>query len=162
MITDDRLAHWRPVLLRYCAAYLDRAGAAEDVAQEVCLQAAALEDWPTRAWLFQTARHRCLNALRGERRRPDGKRLTTGTDRAKSAAGPLTRLVQKEDAAQVAALVERLSPAQREALLLRYAHGLGRAEIAEVVGETPSVIKSRLCEGLARLRALADSAEDAG
>lgn len=155
MTADSSIPDWRPILVRFCGTYLPSTAAAEDVAQEVCIQAAALEEWPARTWLFTAARHRCLNVLRGEGRRPDGQRLATGTDLAASAAGPLTRMVKLEDAAQVKELLGRLSDAQREVLLLRYAQGLGREEIAAVVGETAAVVKSRLYEGLNRLRELA-------
>ncbi len=155
MSDEATIDDWRPVLVRFCSTYLRGAASAEDVAQEVCIQAAALDAWPTRTWLFTAARHRCLNLLRGERRRPDNRRLATGTDLAASAIGPLTRMVKLEDAAQVEELLVRLSDAQREVLLLRYAQGLGREEIAAVVGETTAVVKSRLYEGLNRLRELA-------
>ncbi|MFT7676643.1 MAG: DNA-directed RNA polymerase specialized sigma24 family protein [Planctomycetota bacterium] len=48
-----------------------------------------------------------------------------------------------------------LSADQREVLILRYTEDLGRNEIAAVLDEPVSVIKSRPYEGLRRLRELA-------
>ena len=41
-------------------------------------------------------------------------------------------------------------------LRLRYAEGLSRGEIAEVLELSPSVVKSRLFEGMQRLREWAE------
>ena len=50
--------------------------------------------------------------------------------------------------------LEQLSNEQREVLLLRYGEGLGRDDIASILDEPVSVVKSRLFEGMKRLRGL--------
>ena len=60
--------------------------------------------------------------------------------------------MNKELQSRVSELVQGLPDAQRETLRLRYVEGLSRAEIAEVIETTESVVKSRLFEGLKKLR----------
>ena len=66
--------------------------------------------------------------------------------------GHLTRLVRNEQRSRLSDLVRQLPDSQREVLRLRYVEGLGRAEVAEVLDLSESVVKSRLFEGLKRLR----------
>ena len=69
--------------------------------------------------------------------------------------GHLTRLARVEQHSRLAELVGQLPETQREVLRLRYVEDLSRAEIAEVLEIPGSVVKSRLFEGLKRLRARA-------
>ena len=71
-----------------------------------------------------------------------------------------TRMVNDEMRSRMSRLVEALPDAQREVLRLRYVEALSRAEIAEVVDAPESVVKSRLFEGLRRLRGLVRSSEE--
>jgi len=144
----------RPRLVAYARRFLPEE--AEDLAQEALTRALTSDTEPERlrAWCFRVVRNLALNQLRDRR----------GAEALGSAAhalpletlGPLTRLVQGEDHAQVAAQLARLSVAQREALTLRYVEGLGREEIATVLDLEVGQVKSRLYEGLARLRDLLD------
>jgi RNA polymerase sigma-70 factor, ECF subfamily len=52
-------------------------------------------------------------------------------------------------------LLLRLTPEQREAMLLRYYQGLKYEEIAAVLGVSISSAKMRVRRGLARLREMA-------
>ena len=61
-------------------------------------------------------------------------------------------MIHEEAAAQVVQELERLPENQREVLLLRYTENLSREEIASIVDEPVSVVKSRLYEGLKKLR----------
>lgn len=145
----------RPRLLGFALRFVpgDRA-AAEDLVQEAFVRALAADVAPEdlRAWCFRVVRNLALKALdKAGREAP----WPTGFERARETLGPLTRVVEVEDAARLEAQLARLSPAQREALVLRYVEGLGRAEIATVLDVEVSVVKSRLFEGLARLRQLA-------
>ena len=72
---------------------------------------------------------------------------------AASQSGFLSRLVRAEAHDRVAHAFATLAPAEQEALRLRYAEQLAREEIAEITGVPPSTVKSRLFEGLQKLRA---------
>jgi len=71
---------------------------------------------------------------------------------AGSQTGHLTRLVRAEEREALRAILAEMPATQREVLDLRYGEDLSRDEIAEVLGIEPSVVKSRLYEGLQRLR----------
>jgi RNA polymerase sigma-70 factor (ECF subfamily) len=100
------------------------------------------------AWLFGIARNRALSALR--RRRRLGVAL---------ARLPRPR-EHSEHAQEVLALrdlLERhLDPDERALLLLRYLHGFGAAELAEIVGITPAAVRQRLSRSRRRLIAASD------
>jgi RNA polymerase sigma-70 factor (ECF subfamily) len=145
---------FREPLRRFAQRYV---GAdAEDVVQEVFTRALTSDTLPDsfRAWLFRVARNVCLTRRRDGAHR-DHEHLATRFDLPAEQTGLLTGLVGVEDHGRLLALLDRLSEAQREALLLRYLEGLGREEIAEVLDLEVSVVKSRLFEGVKRLRELA-------
>lgn len=148
---------WRRPLLRYTQALLGDAHEAEDAVQDVFARVLASRSFPDsfRAWVYRIARNLCLNRLRARRPRALESALGEDSPRAPSHTGDLARLVRAEASRQLEADLAALSAAQREALLLRYAEGLSREEVAEVLDLPPALVKSRIHEGLERLRKLA-------
>ncbi len=63
-----------------------------------------------------------------------------------------------ELAQAVAAAVNALPRPEQEAVVLRHYQGLSFSQIAEVLGEPVTTIKSRTLQGLKRLRATLDPA----
>lgn len=151
-----RLDALRPALLAFASRMLADTTAAEDAVQDCLATVLHQEQAPRqpRAFCFRVLRNLCHNRQRDSRRRRDRDRLQTGMDQSLTQAGALTRMVQAEDAAAVFASLRQLSPAQREVLQLRYIDGLERQEIAEVLELEVAVVKSRLFEGVRRLRQL--------
>jgi RNA polymerase sigma factor (sigma-70 family) len=148
------LAH-RPLLVRFARRYVG--DDAEDAVQDACLRILALGASGARPrefapYAMRAVRNVCLNRLRAAARRKDVARLPTALDVEQEATGPLTRLARGDDATELTAQLARLSPAQREVLLLRYVDGLDRSAIAEVLELSESVVKSRLFEAVDRLR----------
>ncbi len=118
---------------------------AEDLAQETFL---ALYDRPPSsdtgaslgAWLRRVALNRGYNALRdGKRHR---QRLTSCMVTV-APDGPHEEAVRSEETAQVRAALMRLSPRQRDILVLRYS-GLSYQEIATVLNVAPSSVGTLL------------------
>jgi len=157
----DRL--YRDALLRYCWGYLGSMEEAEDALQEVWYRVFTAAHVPDRfrPWLYKIARNRCFNILRAKARRREGTGLPADSQLAASLTGHLTKMVNEEMRSRMSHLVESLPDAQREVLRLRYVEGLSRTEIAEVVDIPESVVKSRLFEGLKRLREQVQSSEGA-
>jgi len=143
-------------LRRFALGYLRDDAAADDLVQEVFLRALQSEEEPDQArpWLYRIARNLCLNQLRDGARRGEG-RLRTAFDAVDSRTGALTRLVGAERGDQLNDWLAQLSTEHQEVLRLRYAEDLSRAEIAEVLQIPPSLVKTRLYEGIRRLRSLA-------
>lgn len=145
---------YRDVLYRFCWGYLGSSEEAEDAVQDVCFKVLSAKEIPERfrPWVYRIARNHCLNLLRGRGRRKDGHRLPSASRLHAALTGQLTRLANDELRMRMAELVDSLSESHREVLRLRYAEDLSRAEIAEILELPESVVKSRLFEGLKRLR----------
>ncbi|BAH39672.1 MAG TPA: RNA polymerase sigma factor [Gemmatimonas aurantiaca] len=142
---------------RFAYHMLGERADAEDVVQESFLRAYLAiarydERDQFRGWLFRILTNQCRNALtsRGRRTRrfvQDDIALETAPA---APPGPATGV---EDAALIRALGQ-LDPAQREALLLKYAEGLEYSEMSAMTGAGESALKMRVKRGSERLRAL--------
>lgn len=71
---------------------------------------------------------------------------------ADRAAGPEALLEQAEDASAVWALLGRLPPRQRAAVVLHYFDGLSGVEIADQLNASPATVRWRLFAARAKLR----------
>ncbi|HEV2874863.1 MAG TPA: sigma-70 family RNA polymerase sigma factor [Thermoleophilaceae bacterium] len=81
-------------------------------------------------------------------------------DRGVTEDSPAERVVSRDDAGRVLAVLGELPPAQRDAVLLAYGRGLSTAEIARAAGVPLGTAKSRLRLGLQRTRAALQVAPD--
>ena len=145
---------YREPLLRFCWGYLGNMDEAEDALQEVWYKVLTTEEVPDnfRPWIYRVARNHSLNILRLRARRKDGQ-VCSGVSQIEDAlTGHLTRLVKDEMHSRVRAAVSALPESQQEVLRLRYVEDLSRPEIAEILDLTEAVVKSRLFEGIKRLR----------
>jgi RNA polymerase sigma-70 factor (ECF subfamily) len=154
---------YRDPLARFCWGYLGCTEEAEDALQDIWYKILTASHIPDafRPWVYRIARNECLNLLRKRAKRKDGQELPAPSQVDAYLTGQLTRLVKAETESRLTELVAGLSDPQREALRLRYVEGLTRVEIAEVLEIPASVVKSRIFEGLKRLRdqaSLLDSA----
>lgn len=148
----DRM--YREPLLRFCWGYLGSMEEAEDALQEIwykVLTAPLVPDSFT-PWIYKAARNHCLNMRRHRARRKEGQAMPGASQIAASMTGNLTKLLQDELEDQLRAEVAALPAAQQEVLRLRYVEGLSRTDIAEVLEIPESLVKSRLFEGVKKLR----------
>lgn len=154
-------ARFRRPLERFAYGYLGRREAVEDVLQEAFCRALASPTLPEelRPWLYRITRNLCLNLVGSSAFRSRGEVDDLDEAQLASQTGHLTKLVREEQRVELARLVRELSGEQQEVLRLRYAEDLSREDIAEVLDLSVSVVKSRLFEGLKKLRALAASLE---
>lgn len=145
----DRLyeRYERP-LFGFVRAQLGDAAEAEDVFHEAFLallraRGAGTEVRSFKAWLFEVARHLCLNRLRSRQR----------ADRAMEsfAHEPATAATTEPPAAALHAAVGRLPPALAEVYTLR-ASGLSYEELASILEVPIGTVKSRIHEMVRRLR----------
>lgn len=144
---------YRGAIIRCCIGYLGRLEEAEDAVQEIFFKVLRSDRVPEdfRAWVYKIARNHCLNLIRSRVRHP-GQELPGDTLLHESQTGNLTRLLKMERRDELNKVLATLSDTQREALRLRYTEGLSRTQIAEVLELPESVVKSRLFEGLKKLR----------
>ncbi len=145
---------YREKLICFCHGYLRSRDEAEDVVQEVFYRVLKNTTAPQnfRAWIYKICRNRCLDIRRARGRRRDDGQLPDSSHIDAELTGYLTRLVRGEQWERLRELVEALPADQREVLHLRYAEGLSRGEIAEVLEITEKLVKSRLYHGMEKLR----------
>lgn len=168
--TAALLTDVRPGLVRYCRARLGRVGGAyttaDDVAQEVCL--AVLRALPTyrdqgspfSAFVYGIAAHKVADAQRAAIRDSAVTPTDSPLERADAAPGPEQQAVATDLARRLAVLLDRLTDAQREIIILRVAVGLSADEVATIVGMSAPAVRVAQSRALARLRTLAGDGLD--
>jgi RNA polymerase sigma-70 factor (ECF subfamily) len=158
---DLLLAEIQPLVQRYCRGRLGRSegviGSADDVAQDVCLAVISalphyqIKGLSFRAFVYGIAAHKVTDAFRAiGRNRTDP--VAEMPDSPMLHDGPEQRLLAAELAERLGHLLHRLTPRQREVLVLRIAVGLSAEETAQVVGSTPGAVRVTQHRALNRLR----------
>lgn len=136
-------------------------GDAEDVVQEAFAQAwqqaprYAAERGSVGAWLRVIARSRALDRLRARRVRPEARAAGEGTLIAEVPAmgrDAAAMLLGAEQVAIVRRALGQLPFLQRHALELAYFEGLSQSEIAERLEQPLGTVKTRIRQGLLKLR----------
>ena len=141
---------------------------AEEVAQDALVRAyRAMAGYPPeriaelrlRPWLASIA----VNLAHNRRRRHADRRpphqleplLDAGFDPTDGSArsGP-TATARREAITELASVLLELTPAVREAVILRHVDGLSVAETAEALGRPEGTVKAQVARGLERLRIL--------
>jgi RNA polymerase sigma-70 factor (ECF subfamily) len=102
------------------------------------------------AWLYTVCRRAALDVRRKE------KRMTILSDVADGLAGtspdPADLAETGDSASGVMRVVERLPENQKEAIVLKFGHGLSYKEIAEVMGQSVSNVGVLIHTGLKAVR----------
>lgn len=103
-----------------------------------------------RSWVFTVAHHRVIDERRYRNRRPV---VLEGDPEPAMVAGDVEQeALEHLGTDRVVALLEHLSPDQREVLLLRIVGDLTIDEVARVVGKRPGAVKALQRRGLETLR----------
>jgi len=136
----------------YNLAYrmLGNAQDAEDAAQETFLRAYAqlkryARDKKFATWLLSIAAHHCIDRLR--RRRflwLSMEDEIIGESLASELPEPDDEVLRHESEHEIAGLLERLTPANRLVVVLKYWHDQSIEEIAKTTGDSVSAVKVRL------------------
>lgn len=143
----------------YRAAYLvlrDET-AAEEVAQDGLVRAYRnlhrfRRGEPFRPWLLRIVGNLARNELRARGRRRGLLGRLLGGEEPTPDPGPALTLERGERAEALLAAIGHLSPEDQAVLHLRYYLDLPEREIAEVIGQRPGTVKSRLSRAKERLR----------
>ncbi|MDX2037899.1 MAG: sigma-70 family RNA polymerase sigma factor [Isosphaeraceae bacterium] len=141
-----------------------------DLVQETLYE--AVRDWTgarertraeTMAWLRSLLRCNLIDRLR--RLRLERRVVTFDDALERTSQGlsnlvqsgrsnPEARIVREEDALALAELLERLSPSQAEAIVLKHCQGMSVAAIGRHMNRTPEAVGGLLRHGMRRLREL--------
>ena len=147
------LGQYRTRVVRLAAHVLRSDGDAEDVAQEAFLKAFRClpgfrATGPFSSWLFSITVRLCLDRRRSVRW---GQEVFEDAASAVPANSSDTRLL-------IEALLDRLTPPMRAALVLRELEGLEYEEIAETLQIPVGTVRSRLHSARAQFRELWNAA----
>lgn len=153
-----------PQVARIVQNHLPRNAAVEDLAQEVFVQFFRTTERidrsrPLENWVSRLAVNVCLNALRSKRRRPEWR----FSDLGPGEQALVQTLLQGEDTGEEAKqngharellskLLERLAPQDRMLLSLLYLEEKTPAEVADLTGWDPVLIKVRAFRARAKLK----------
>lgn len=142
-----------------CSRTLRDPELAEDARQQVFLQAYRdIEKFEPRAslrtWLSSIATHRCMDALRQQRRNSLRYSALSGEalEVLESSPSPDEQASDRQLYRVLDDCLHRLSPDTRYVVLLRYQLGLSFEEIASAVGGTASSIQMRVARSVQTLR----------
>ena len=150
----ERLVNtYSDLILRLSYTYLKSTADAQDICQTVFLKLLtnprAFES-PTheKAWIIRTTANACKDLLKSLWRR-----TTVSMDEAVPVPAPAA------PEGSLLAAVDLLPPKYRAVIYLYYYEGYAAREIAQLLGESPATIFTRLNRGRARLRTLLEQEE---
>jgi RNA polymerase sigma-70 factor (ECF subfamily) len=148
---EELVARYHPRLRYYLRRILPRADQADDVLQEVWL--AVFRALPRladpaalAAWLYRIARDKASVEWRG---RPPERSLDVSDFVEEPSQDSEFR---QEDAQEIHASLDQLSPEQREILVLRFLEDMSYEQIARVTGCPIGTVRSRLYYAKSALR----------
>jgi RNA polymerase sigma-70 factor (ECF subfamily) len=132
---------------------------AEDLTQQVFLKALEsldtyeLRATPVRAWLFRIVRNHAINHVTKQRRFEveDPAEIDRRRELTEEPLDP--SMLDWLSDSELLLLIERLPPAQRQVMMLRYMMDLSYAEVAEVLGRSPDAVRQLQQRALRYLRA---------
>ena len=152
---------YQAALLRVAQSRLGQRDWAEDAVQETFLSAFKSRHtydhrYNLRTWLWTILLNHCRNHVRRRTRAPtihfwDDRSACELQQCESEEPGPAVRLMAKERGALLESLLDRLRPAQTDALRLRFFGGLKYQEIADATGCSLATAKNRVRWGLLRL-----------
>ncbi|HEU4731554.1 MAG TPA: RNA polymerase sigma factor [Kofleriaceae bacterium] len=156
----DAVREYGPAIRAFCRRELGDATLADDVSQEVFVQ--AIQDPQRfaerskqsllRAWLFAIARHRVLDAVR-RRKREIERFLPTSMTAIPDPGPPLgDRLEESRLHRALRESVRTIDERTRTALLLHYEKGFTFKKMAEMLAVRPNTLQVRMSRALPKLR----------
>lgn len=163
MLDGDREAYrllvrrFREPLFRHAVGMLDRPEDAADVVQEAFVRGYRKLDQcrdPEKigGWLFRIASNLCKDRLRSPA--SDGIALEDAGPLASGVGDPEERLRDRELGDDLRSALDRLSPDQREAFLLKHLEERTYPEMSEMLGASVSALKMRVHRAREELRTL--------
>ncbi len=110
-------------------------------------------------WLTTVAYHHCADFYRSAQHKHQQSETQIDLETADESANVLSLLERKDERAMVKAALMQLLEYQRDTIVLSYYEGMKIREIAEVMVCSESTVKSRLRQGLQKLRTLIKGGE---
>jgi len=142
-------------IYRFIASRVGRPSDAEDLTQTVFVRAfEALPRYEIRGapfggWLSRLARNATIDYVRTNREHAD---LVVATGRASEDRGPEGLTLLRTDLDAVAGALRKLTPEQREVIILRFFAGLTPREVGELMDRQEGTIRGLQFRGIEALR----------
>jgi RNA polymerase sigma-70 factor (ECF subfamily) len=142
-------------IYRYVALKIGNRVEAEDMTQQVfvnALHSISSYKWrgfPFSAWLFRIAHNQVVDYLRKKTRRPT---VSINESLTVSESNPQKTVEQKMNVEQLVLATRKLTPAQQEVILLRFAGELPIAQVAKIMGKSEGAIKALQHSAIVALR----------
>ncbi len=158
----DRLA---PTVFGVARRVLRDPAQAEEVAQEVFVevwrQASRFDGTrgSVRTWAVTISHRRAVDRVRSEQAHRT-RHVRTGAVIGVADATPEDAAVEREERSRAVGALDSLTDVQREALELAFYDGLTHVQIAEHLGVALGTVKTRIRDGLIRLRGVMGSNHD--
>jgi RNA polymerase sigma-70 factor (ECF subfamily) len=144
---------------RYCYKILRNAAAADDVHQQVFIQAyegfgAFSGGSSLRTWLYAIANHRCLDACKASRRWFHRFKLSGAEtpDEVDPAPSGEDRVAARSVVEALDGCLEKLEPHVRIAVVLRYQEGFTYEQMAQICQDKPATLQARVARAMPLLR----------
>jgi RNA polymerase sigma-70 factor (ECF subfamily) len=161
-LLDQLIETYQHRLMRYLMFLTGKRETAEDLFQEVwirVLRRGSQYNGKARfdTWIFTIARNLVIDLSRKRTMASLDEMREAGEDErpfeiAQDGPSPLQQFQFREDAAELATVLDTLEPNYREVLTLRFHEEMSLEEIAGVTRAPLSTVKSRLYRGLAALK----------
>ncbi len=153
-LLEEWAASYGDELLRMCFLYLKDYHLAEDAVQETFLKAAQSysafrQESSAKTWLTRIAINCCKNIMRTRWFKSCRNSLEEETAPDAPACLEAEQLLERS---VVSGAISRLSPKDRELILLYYYQELDAREIASILGKKENTILKRLSRARARLK----------
>ena len=143
-------------IYRYIVLKIGDRTEAEDMTQQVFLNALQsissyrFKGLPVSSWLYRIAHNQVVDHLRKKSKRGDVPLDESLPVAASDDPGAETEI--KMQIEEVAAAAQKLTPAQREVISLRFAGDMAISEVAKVMGRTEGAIKALQHSAILALR----------
>lgn len=140
---------------------------AQDLLQEVFLQISRqagnydLKRGKPEAWVITITKSRAIDKLRSQRRKDRGTPILEEASRQQAGEKERRGGVDREVKLTIQGVLSELSDIQRTALELTYFEGLTQTEIAERLNIPVGTVKTRIRDGLKRLREILKTGAEA-
>ncbi len=153
----------RPVFslaLRIVGNEADAEEVMQDVLERVWRRAATFDPQRGRfgSWLLGMTHHVAIDAIRKQKRRPQGIDTETAAQVMTLTADPAVdvaaTVIQNEEAQRVRSALQSLPETQQQAIELAFFKGLSHLEIAAATGDPLGTVKTRIRRGMERLKSV--------
>ncbi|NJM36510.1 MAG: sigma-70 family RNA polymerase sigma factor [Akkermansiaceae bacterium] len=152
---EQALLDYESPLIAYAFTILNDLDLARDVVQDSFLRLCHQDEEKVcdnlKSWLFTVCRNRAFDILR-KNKRIQPLEDAQAQSIPSSDLQPDENLSQQEQSHRLSAYLDRLTPNQREAIILKFQQGLSYQEIHEITGHSISNVGFLLHAGLKRLR----------